>query len=119
MTAEHKSPMITDVQEVWVAWTNTDLTEGRGWQVPHVVCESRSTAVRLGSKGYVMGSDCPVEKALAVRVGNVWLVPGRIIKATDADKALDEKRRIRDEVLEKARGAGLTDDELKIIGGGR
>jgi len=32
---------------VYVAMTNTDLTEGRGWQIPLAVCEAESTAIRF------------------------------------------------------------------------
>ena len=38
---------ITDTKEVWVVYTNTDLTEGRGHQYPIHVCGSASTAARM------------------------------------------------------------------------
>lgn len=107
---------IQDTKEVWVAWTNTDCTEGRGYQVPRAVCQSKATAVRLGKKGYVQGSDCPISKTLAVKINNTWLVPGLIHTASredkDAQKRVDDKRA----ALQKAKDAGLTEAELKLLG---
>ena len=38
---------ITDTKDVWVVYTNTDLTEGRGYQYPIHVCGSPATAERM------------------------------------------------------------------------
>ena len=38
---------IQESKTVFIAWTNTDLTEGRGVQIPLAVCESQTTAKRL------------------------------------------------------------------------
>jgi hypothetical protein len=107
---------IQDTKKVWVAWTNTDCTEGRGRQIPKSVCEAEATAIRVGKKGYVQGSDCPVSEAIAVRVNNCWLVPGVIVPTIKDDiatqKRLDEKRA----VIEKAKAAGLTEEDLNALG---
>ena len=104
-------------RDVWVAWTNTDLTEGRGYRYPLAVCESETTAARLGQKKYVMGSACPVTKEVAVRVhGSGWLVPGAIHPETAEDakaRAILEARRA---VVEKAKAVGLTDEEIAALG---
>lgn len=106
---------IQEHKEVWIAWTNTDCTEGRGRQIPKYVCDSEATAIRLGRKGYVQGSNCPVTKGIAVRINNCWLVPGiiELVNRDDiaAQKRIDEKRA----AIEKAKSAGLTDDDLKLI----
>lgn len=105
-------------KDVWVAWTNTDLTEGRGYQIPLAVCESEATANRLGVRGYVMGSSCPVSKSKAVNIKGVgWLVPGTIQQETEADKAERLRLEAKRIAMEKARAAGLTDDELRLLGG--
>lgn len=106
---------IQDTKEVWVAWTNTDCTEGRGIQIPKVVCELEATAIRLGKKGYVQGSNCPITKAIAVKINNIWLVPGRIEAESPVDNAaqlrIDQKRAI----IEKAKAAGLSEEDLKML----
>lgn len=109
---------ILDAKDVWVAWTNTDLTEGRGHQIPRVVCASETTAIRLGKKGYVMGTDCPVTKSIAVRLkGTGWLLPGRIIEPSAEDLLQDAAREELRAIEDKARAAGLTDDDIKALRG--
>ena len=102
-------------KNVWVAWTNTDLTEGRGNSIPKAVCEMEATARRLGKKGSVQGSDCYITESIAVLINNEWLVPGVIKKPTSEDEKnqirIDEEKK----VIEKAMAAGLTDEDLKII----
>lgn len=106
---------IQETKTVWVAWTNTDLTEGRGFVVPKAVCELETTAIRVGRRGSVMGSDCHVSEALAVKIKNQWYVPGIIIPAKKADKALQKEADAKREVIAKAKAAGLTDDDIKIL----
>lgn len=106
---------IEAVTHVWVAWTNTDRTEGRGWQVPLHVAESPETAARLGHKGSVMGCDCEVTKEIAVRVDGKWLVPGRIAPESREDVAAREKREARETAIAKARAAGLSDADIASL----
>lgn len=112
-----KSIEIQDSKTVYVAWTNTALTEGRGYSVPYVVAESPETAARLGRKGSVQGSDCHVAACTAVRVDNQWLVPGRIAAETKDDAALRAKREAREAAAQKARDAGLSDDDIAALVG--
>ena len=104
------------MKPVYVAWTNTDCTEGRGWQYPQAVCEIEATAIRLGKGNYVMGCDCPVSEATAINFNGTWLVPGRIHTPTPEDKQkqvlIDKKRA----AIQRAKDAGLSEEDLKIIG---
>lgn len=109
-----KQTFDAETKEVWVAWTNTDLTEGRGQRVPLAVCELETTAIRLGRKGSVMGSDCHVTKATAVFLGH-WLVPGVIDAGTKADSAALMALNMRRSAEAKAKAAGLTDEEIKVL----
>lgn len=114
---EQEGLEIHQVRDVWVAWTNTDLTEGRGRQIPLVVCDTEATAERLGARGYVMGSPSPVTKTKAVLIlGHGWLVPGVIEPATESDKVENARIEAWRAAMEKAKAAGLTDDELKALG---
>ena len=106
---------IQDTKAVWVAWTNTDLTEGRGYRVPLHVAESRETAIRLGRKGSVMGCDCEVTEALAVKVNNRWLVPGRIASETAEDKKARLKREERDAAIARAKQSGISDEDIETL----
>lgn len=105
------------VKPVWVAWTNTDLTEGRGWQVALHVAESPETAARLGRKGSVMGCDCDVTRAFAVQIDGKWLVPGRIAPESKEDLALRLKREAREAAIAKAKASGLSDADIAALVG--
>ena len=106
---------VDEAKDVWVAWTNTDLTEGRGYEYPLHIAETMETAQRLGAKGYVMGSPCRVTRSKAFRMGGQWFVPGRIESESKADAAKREAREAREAVLERARAAGLSEDDLELL----
>ena len=106
---------IQDSKTVWVAWTNTDLTEGRGFIIPLHVAESRETAIRLGRKGSIQGADCDVTEAPAVKVKNQWLVPWRIATENDDDKKARAKREAKEAALARAKAAGLSDDDIAAL----
>lgn len=106
---------ITSHKKIWIAWTNTDLTEGRGSVIPKAICETEATAIRLGKKGSVQGSDCHVTESIAVLVNGNWLYPGELNYATDEDK---RKQKLIDEsraVVDKAKSLGLTESDLKAL----
>lgn len=106
---------IEDSRKVWVAWTNTDLTEGRGAEYPKAVCEEKATAIRLGKGGSVQGSSCKTTEEIAVRINGKWLVPGRILRPTREDKMLQEKIDAKTKAIEKAQAAGLTEEDIKAL----
>jgi len=106
---------IQKTQDVWLAMTNTDCTEGRGNEYPKYVCASKATAIRLGKKGYVQGSNCPVKKDIAVMIENKWYIRGLITSSTKADDI--EQKRIDEieSIIERLKEAGFSDDEIKKL----
>lgn len=66
-------------KEVFVTYTNTDCTEGRGADVPIAVCELEATAIRLGRKRYVQGSDGPIRKAELIELDGKWYYPSQAV----------------------------------------
>lgn len=109
---------------LWAVYTNDDLTEGRGRQFVKHFCKTQATAVRLAKRGYVQGTDCPVEPVKAIMVEGKYFLPTsmlNIVPPTKEDE--DQQRRIDDQkrALEKAKALGLSDDEIaalsKIRGG--
>lgn len=116
--------MSTDARKVFIAWTNTDLTEGRGWEYPLAICELEATANRLGKGNYVQGSDCRVTEFTAVYHGGYWCAPYRLVAATDEDhrkeaQIADARRRkaARDAAIEKAKQLGLSEDDIAALKG--
>ena len=104
-----------ETKEVWVAWSNSDLTEGRGRGFALYVCEQQETAIRLGAGKYVQGTNCPVEKVTAVKLDGQWLVPGEIIRESKEDKKARLAREKKERALENAEKAGLSKEDLEAL----
>ena len=103
----------------WVAYTNQDLTEGRGRDIPIAVCELEATAIRLAKKRYVQGSDGPVRAIELLKIGSAWYAPiVAVISAppTKEDCAYQTALDTRKEALSKAKALGLTDSDLAVLG---
>lgn len=100
---------------VFVVWTNSDLTEGRGHQIPISVCEHEATAIRLSKRQGVQGTDATVQECEAVWHQGGWAAPVRIIPPSKEDIALQNHIDAGKAILAKARAAGLTDDEIKQL----
>lgn len=109
------SDKITNLRHAFVAWTNTDLTEGRGWQIPLAVCETEATAIRLGKKGSIMGSDCAVTKVEVFRISGVWYGPIQLVRPSDEDKNEQSRIDARRAAIEKAKAAGLSDEDIAAL----
>jgi len=106
---------MTEKRTVFVAYTNTDCNEGRGQDIPIAVCAAEATAVRLASRRYVQGSDGPVRKMDLVKIDGKWYVPVEavhIVEPTREDIANQAARDARRAAIEKAKAAGLTDEDL-------
>jgi hypothetical protein len=110
---------MTEKKTVWVAYTNTDCTEGRGHDVPIAVCATEATATRLARKRYVQGSNGPVRTMELLKIDGKWYAPSAAINImdptsedVDAQAAIDVKRK----ALAKAKAAGLTDADLLALG---
>lgn len=109
---------IKERKKVYVAWVNTDLTEGKGHQVPLAVCELEATAIRLGTHQDVQGTDATVMEDWAFTMPDSpyrWYIPGRVIQASVEDKKVQELRDAKRIVIAKLREAGITEEELKLI----
>ena len=102
-------------KKVYVAWTNTDMTEGRGKVIPLAVCECRATAIRMGANGSTMGSDCAVTECIAVEIEGRWLAPAQIHLPTIEDRKVQESMNKRDDAIKKARAAGLSEEDIKHL----
>lgn len=116
---------MSETQTIYVVWTNTDLTEGRGHQIPIAYAVSPTTAKRLAARRGIQGSNAEVQPFEAILHHGRWCAPVSIEKPSkadmDADKALadaEAARAAKAAAIEKARSLGMTDDELKALGGG-
>ena len=108
--------MTTEI--LWAVKTNTDLTEGRGREYVKAFCKLRATAIRLSKRGYVQGSDCPVEPVEVMLLDGKRVLPASVVLVQEPnfDDEATEKRIIAGEdALAKAKGLGLTDDEVLAL----
>ena len=105
----------TKEKSVYVVWTSSDLTEGRGSYFPLYVCESQTTAIRLGKGKYVQGSDCPVTINKAFLIDDSWYAPVHFESATNDDIKQDELNEKKRAIYQKMIEAGLTQAEFDII----
>lgn len=106
---------ILETKTVYVAWSNTDCTEGRGIQYPKAVCNMKATAIRLGKRGSVQGSDCPVTEDIAIKLRTGWLIPGRPVSASAEDIEAQRNADIHEEVLNRALKMGLSGEDIEIL----
>jgi hypothetical protein len=63
-----------------------------------------------------MGSDADVREFDAVRVGAMWCAPVQIVPPTKEDKATQEAEDKKAAAIARAKAAGLSDDDLKLLG---
>lgn len=108
-----------ETRVVWVAYTNTDCTEGRGSDVPIAVCRMEVTAKRIAKGRYVQGSDGSVRKLELRRIDGKWYAPShalQVIEPTKEDEAAQAALDRKNEVVKRAIAAGLTDEDLKALG---
>ena len=102
-------------KKVYVVWSNTDLTEGKGYQFPLAVCELKATAIRMGKRAYVQGCDCPIEEVEVFWKDRCWWGPVWVSPGTQADAHEEPIITAREEAIKKAREKGLTEDEIAAI----
>lgn len=104
-------------KEVWIAWTNTDLTEGKGSAAILAICELEATAHRLGKGKSVQGTNCHVAKGDVLCKRGVWYAPWAVIhRATESDKLAQDELDARRAAIAKAKGLGMTREELQAMG---
>jgi len=108
---------------VYVAYINSDLTEGRGYAVPLCVCKLKSTAIRLGKGKSVQGLDAIVKPVNLIEImeNNVakWYAPVdeclNIVSPTFQDKKIEKENNRKERIIQKAKDLGLTEKEIKLL----
>lgn len=104
---------------LWAVWTNSDLTEGRGRQYVKHFCKAQATALRLAKRGYVQGTDCPIKQVEVLELDGKHVLPASLINIehpTVEDEAMEVHLTAKQQALDKAKAAGLTDEEIKLLG---
>lgn len=112
--------VITGERDYFVVCTNSDRTEGRGHRVPLHVCEGKATAQRLAKGVGVQGSDGSIQKIRAFMIGGMWFAPVHHVaivhRATPEDERAERDDCLKQLAIAKLSKAGLTDEEMAILG---
>lgn len=107
-------------KKIYVVYTNTDLTEGRGMEYPLYYCELESTAIRLAQQKYVQGTNAPIYEKEAICIGSKWYLPAALVhiqKPTRDDSAAQGKIDAMKAAVARAKAAGLTDNDIALLKG--
>lgn len=99
----------------YVAYSNTDLTEGRGQDIPIGICRLEATALRIAKKQYVQGTDGPVRPTEVLLIDNRYYISAnnvQIVEPTQSDKEYQAKLDASKDALEQLRRAGFTDEQI-------
>ena len=109
---------MSETKEVYVAYANTDLTAGTGYNVPIAICEMEITAIRLARYRNVQGSEGIVNKVSLVKLNGIWYYPGSAVTVVlpsgtdiEAQKLLDARRAI----IHKMESLGMTEQEIRLL----
>lgn len=102
-------------RDVYIVYTNTDLTEGRGFCYPKHVAQTQATALRLASRAYVQGSDAPVVAGKAYMIKGEWYAPVRLVIPTGEDVAVQKRIDDRREAIAKLLAAGLSMKDIEAL----
>jgi hypothetical protein len=113
---------IDGAERVFIVWSNTDLTEGRGREYPRNVCERLTTAHRLSKGCYIMGTDAHVTEDFAYMINGKRYVLGDIVRPNSSDLEIDREREAEriarekfDAVVERFKELGITDEDLDVL----
>ena len=119
MKTELKQKHIESVNKetgpAWVVETNTNLTDGCGYNFPLYIAETEATARRLGKGGYVQGTNCPIRQIELIKVKGQWYGPVLIHVASKEDKFEQSRIDREKQVLARAKELGLTEAEIKVL----
>lgn len=108
-------PTIKDVVTVWTVWTNTDLTEGRGYSFVYAFCKTEATAKRFARGCGVMGSDGDITEEKAYLINGKWNSLILIKCPNEEDKKIDIQLQNKRDALAKAKSLGLTEEEIQAL----
>ena len=104
----------------WIVYSNEDLTEGRGREIPIHVCWSKTTASRLAEKAGVQGSRARINevKIFQMQTGphrSDWLAPVQIVEPSKADEINDDLERKKQDAIARMREAGISREEAEQL----
>ena len=110
-----------ETKVLFLTYTNSDLTEGRGYHITIAVSETLSTAERLGKGKYVQGGDCPVDEVECINIDNQWYIPlycVTVIEPTENDLEMENHKiaiEKKQATLRKLKALGISEEDLRAL----
>jgi hypothetical protein len=107
------------MSKLYVVFTNTDLTEGRGIQVPVAWARNKYTAQRLAKGQGVMGSNAEIRSIDIYDVLGVEYIPLACVHVkypSKQDEDLQKQEEERNNTIAKMKALGVTDEMLQGLG---
>lgn len=105
----------TNSKTVFIPWTNTDCTEGKGQQYPLEVCQLLATAIRKGHQRFVQGLNCPVTEETAYMIDGHWYAPVIIHGPTARDRGEQVRLDKLEKIKERCYARGLSENDVKYL----
>jgi len=101
-----------DVKFVWAIREPDPSSVVPGRLVVYALCESKTTAERCA----IARPDSVVKKVEAIFHDGFWCGPMRLIESSTEDNAKDAKEAKIKAVIDKCLAAGITEEDLKVLG---
>ena len=115
MTPTNSAEALPELKKVFVVWTNTDLTEGRGSPMPIAVCQIEATARRVAKGAGVQGTNADVRPFDAILHANHWCAPVSFSAPIPQDLEAQRRLDAQAAAVAKAMAAGLSDDDIRAL----
>lgn len=102
-------------REAWLIEVNTDLTEGKGHNVPLALCSIEATANRMARGRNVQGSAGNVSPVKLIAIGGRWYGPVDILEPSAEDVTVQKATDASRAVVARAKAAGLNDADIEAL----
>lgn len=83
---------------------------------PMFITTSLSAAQNRGKGKYRHGDDCPIRKTKLFYTAGRWYGPVNVIYPSEKEEEEDARIERRNQVIERAKELGMTDEEIKLLG---
>ena len=110
------------MDKVYVVYTNSDCTEGRGYDIPIAVCKIRATAVMVAKGQYVQGMDGPIAEIEVVEVNGKKYLPLSVVPIHQPTKDQEKAQVIYDKqqaAMARLLAAGATKEDITDLLNGK
>jgi hypothetical protein len=103
--------IVFDIPDLWVVSRNSDLTEGKGYEVIVAHCDCETTARRIARRINVQGSDGYVYQCPTFKIGTKRYAPVTIIRASAEDEKIENRKQKVEALKSRLLDTGVINQE--------